>query len=439
MSRIDTDTWTRSALARAEVLAGAGEGVLATLRAAGREAFGAMNLPGPKSESWKYSRVGPLLEEGLLDRPVADGTTLSPAPLSGVETARLTLVDGVLDPAASADLLPEGVTVRRFSELTGDLAARVATECGRLAPATARPFVALNAALAEDGIVLHVARDRKVALPIELILAQRANAAPCGAHPRVLVLADAGAQLTLVERQVGDALQFTNTVMEVVVQTGARVDHVRLALQTGAARWLTALDVEVHDDGRYALHQALLGAAFRRSEIRLWAAGPGAHIEVGGATLTRDRTHLDTQLCIEHAVPHCSSNQVFRSIAGERSRTILNGRIHIHPDAQKTAAEFNTRNLLLSASAEINAKPELEIYADDVTCAHGATVGQLDEAALFYLRARGIDAQQARTLLAFAFLASVVAAFPVAGLADAVRGELDEAFSAGALELEAGA
>ncbi|HSG90346.1 MAG TPA: Fe-S cluster assembly protein SufD [Pseudomonadales bacterium] len=438
MSTIDQAQFTTTALARAETLAGAAtdapDGVLTALRAAGREALAAADLPGRKTESWKYSRVGALLEEGLLDRPRDDVAPVAVADLAGAPAARLLFVDGAL---RTVDALPDGVTVQRFSALEGPLASLVAERLGSLAPATARPFVALGASLLDDGVVVHVAADCRVEAPLELVFAQGDDEVPCGGHARVLVVVEAGARATLVERQLGTRLRFTNTVIEAFVEANARLDHLRLALDAGDGRWLSALDVAVADGGRYGLHQALVGAAFRRSEIRLWTRGPGAHIEVGGATLTRDRTHLDTQMSIEHAAPHGTSNQTFRSIAGERSRTVLNGRIHIHPDAQKTAAQFSTRNLLLSANAEIDAKPELEIYADDVTCAHGATVGRLDDGALFYLRARGIDEATARTMLAFAFLAAVVADFPLTEVGAQVRAQLEAAFSAPALEAAA--
>jgi Fe-S cluster assembly protein SufD len=317
------------------------------------------------------------------------------------------------------------VVLRRLAEL----AELEAADLGALAPAQERPFVALNAALAEDGVLLHVGRGVRVERPLELVLAQGAGTAPRGAHPRILVVLEPGAELTLLERQLGAGAVFTNAVIEVHVKEGARLDHVRLGLDAGDGRWLTALDVRVDRDGRYGLHQALVGSRFRRNEIRIRMAGAGAEATVGAATLTRDRTHLDTQMSLEHEVPHCTSDQRFRSIAGERSRTVLNGRIHIHPQAQKTAAEFNTRNLLLSTDAEIDAKPELEIYADDVKCAHGATVGRLDPTSLFYLRSRGLGETEARTMLSFAFLGSIVDAFPLEAVGSAVRAELETAFA----------
>ncbi len=381
----------------------------------GGDALAALVLPGRRSESWKYSRVGPLLEEGLLDAPAADAPSEAPAPLDA-SALQFLVVDGLLREAPD---LPAGCTLERAAVApSGD----------------ERPFVILADALAAETLVLRVAAGTRLERPVEIVLAQNGAGRPCGANVRLRVELGEGAEASIVERQLGDAMVFTNSVIEARIAANARLHHHRVALAAGAGRWLTALDVHVARDAHYGLHQALAGAAFRRSEVRIFLDEPGAHAEVGGATLTRDRGHLDTQMCLEHAAPHCTSNQVFRAIAGEKSRTILNGRIHIHRDAQKTAAELSTKNLLLSAEAEIDAKPELEIYADDVTCAHGATVGQLDPTSLFYLRSRGIDEARARTMLSFAFLADVVGDFPLETVRESVRAVLEDAFSARAQE-----
>lgn len=401
---------------------------LRALRRDGEAAFADAGLPGPKNESWKYSRIGPLLEDGLLDQAPSVAASAEVSALGDARTLSVTVLDG--RPQPLADDLPAGLQLTRFSDADASQRQRMAELLGQLAPAEKRPYVALNGALVEDGLFIEVAPGARIELPLELIIAQSADARPHGAHPRVLVALGEGAELTLLERHLGSALALTNAVIEVELGPQACLQHMRLQLDAGQARSLTALAVRLRRDASYALHQVLRGSRFRRNEIHLAATEPGAEIEVGGATLCRDRNHLDTQMCVEHVAPHCSSNQVFRALGGERSRTVLNGRIHIHPHAQKTAAELNTRNLLLSADAEIDAKPELEIYADDVTCAHGATVGQLDAMALFYLRSRGLSETEARTQLSFAFLGAVVDRFPDEAVRAAVRPLLEAAFSA---------
>ncbi len=424
------DDFTRRARERTDALPAAALPALAALREAGRKTFATTPLPGPKTESWKYSRVGPLLEEGLLDRPQAQAAAPEIAGIAGLDAGRILIIDGSVRELPAA---LDGVTVTRFSEAGTEAAATLTSALGQLADMSERPFVALNAGLVEDGVLIHVGRDVQAGA-LELVITQSAEAGPHGAHPRVLVVLESGAALTLLERHLGTRSVFTNSVIEVRIGDAARLEHMRLQLDAGAARSLTALDVGVGRNARYDLQQALAGSAFRRNEIRIRCEAPGGEVRVGGATLTRNRSHLDTQMCLEHIAPHCSSDQVFRALAGERSKTVLNGRIHIHPGAQKTAAELSSRNLLLSHDAEIDTKPELEIYADDVKCAHGATVGRLDERALFYLRSRGVAEAQARMLLSFAFLAAVVDAFPVAAVRDAVRPVLEAAFVAPAEE-----
>lgn len=405
-------------------------GPLAGLRKASQEAFAQTPLPGPKSESWKYSRVGPLLEEGFLDQAPVDTQAPQVPVIEGLDALRVEVVDG--EPRNLPEALPDGLQIVRFSEAQGAQRDALDRHLGTIAETHGRPFAALNGALTVDGVLIHVAAGTARLPVIEMLISQSVDAAPHGAHPRVLVVLETGAELTLLERHLGTAAVFTNAVIEVDVAAQARLAHMRLQLTGGDARSLTALDVQVHRDAHYALHQAQMGSRLRRNEIRLRALQRGAEIKVGGATLTRGRGHLDTQMCVEHVAPDCSSDQVFRALAGEHSRTVLNGRIHIHPDAQRTAAELSTRNLLLSADAEIDVKPELEIYADDVTCAHGATIGQLDETALFYLRSRGLSETAARTQLSFAFLTAVVDAFPSVPVRDLVRPALEEAFAAAA-------
>ena len=405
-------------------------GVLGRLRAAGAASFNAAQLPHAKTESWKYSRIGPLLEQGLLDRAPGAGD-FAAAPIPGLEALSLLVLDGV--PQKPPARVP-GVSVTAFSALNDMQAAAAGKHLGRLAAMDARPFVALNAALLEDGLLIEVAPGAEVALPIELLLAQSAGAAPHGAHPRILMILGRGARATMVERHLGAGMVFTNSVVEIVLEEGAQLDHLRLGLAAGQGRWLGALDVELGRDARYNLWQAQRGAVLRRNEVGIRLAGEGAEVTVGGAGLTRNDEHLDNQFCVEHQTPRGTSRQVFRSIAGEASRGILNGRIHIHRGAQKTDAQLHTKNLLLSDRAEIDVKPELEIYADDVKCAHGATLGQLDANALFYLRSRGVDEDAARAMLSFAFLAEIVDAFPVAAVRDALRPALAEAFAAPAIK-----
>lgn len=404
-------------------------GLLQELRAAGAAAFAASELPTSKTESWKYSRIGSLLEDGLLDRAAPGTAHIESIP--GLDAQRLVILDGVPQPVTNLDA---GLKVTPLSALSDTDQAVASAHLGRIAATSGRPFVALNGALVEDGLLIQVAAGARIDRSIELVIAQSVDATARGAHPRVLVVLEEGARATLVERQVGGAPMFTNAVVEIALAAGARLDHLHLATAAGAGRWLGALAVAVGRDAGYDLSLVERGAAFRRNEIDIRLTGPGAEVAVRGAGLTRGAVHLDHQMNLEHAAPRCSSRQQFRLIAGETSRAILNGRIHIHPGACKTDAELQARGLLLTRGAEIDLKPELEIYADDVKCAHGATLGQLDAGALFYLRSRGIDEAAARALLSFAFLGEIIEALPLAAVGESIRPALHAAFVASAEE-----
>lgn len=404
-------------------------GLLQELRAAGAAAFAASELPTSKTESWKYSRIGSLLEDGLLDRAAPGTAHIESIP--GLDAQRLVILDGVPQPVTNLDA---GLKVTPLSALSDTDQAVASAHLGRIAATSGRPFVALNGALVEDGLLIQVAAGARIDRSIELVIAQSVDATARGAHPRVLVVLEEGARATLVERQVGGAPMFTNAVVEIALAAGARLDHLHLATAAGAGRWLGALAVAVGRDAGYDLSLVERGAAFRRNEIDIRLTGPGAEVAVRGAGLTRGAGHLDHQMNLEHAAPRCSSRQQFRLIAGETSRAILNGRIHIHPGACKTDAELQARGLLLTRGAEIDLKPELEIYADDVKCAHGATLGQLDAGALFYLRSRGIDEAAARALLSFAFLGEIIEALPLAAVGESIRPALHAAFVASAEE-----
>ena len=217
-----------------------------------------------------------------------------------------------------------------------------------------------------------------------------------------------GSSLTLLERQSGEGQAFFSTLCNLNLEAEAQLSHQRLGLPGGEGRWLSQHSITVGPQAHYELLLAQSGAAFRRNELIIDLRGHGATVAVAGASLTDGAQHLDTQLAMNHCEPNGTSTQRFRALAAGQSKTTLNGRIHILPQAQKSDAAFNVRSLLLTRGAELNAKPELEIYADDVACAHGATVGELDANSVFYLRSRGLTEQAARAALAYAHLATVI-------------------------------
>ena len=408
----------------------AARGGLAALRAEGLMALKSATWPTAKTERWKYSRLSKLLDPAFVSAP---GDALGEAPAALPEetfgACVLRATGGLVVPQ---DALPDGVTIQAVSTL--EVCPEVLTPSGEA-------FDALNAAMAPEAFVLTVAPGVRVEQPLLLELAKGAP----GTFLRIAVRLGEGSSLTLLERQSGDGQAFFSTVCNLTLEAGARLTHERLGLRGGEGRWLSQHAVTVGSQAHYGLMLAQGGAAFRRNELSIDLRGQGAIVAVSGASLTEGAQHLDTQLSMNHCEPQGISTQRFRALTAGQSKTTLNGRIHILPQAQKSDAAFNVRSLLLSRGAELNAKPELEIYADDVACAHGATVGELDATSVFYLRSRGLTEQSARAALAYAHLATVVDGIEdealAAYLSSAFKAAFDRAFAqagdAGATRVEA--
>jgi len=398
----------------------AAKGGLAALRAAGLTALETAAWPTAKTERWKYSRLSKLLDPSFVS-PSADAVGEPPAALSE-ETFGTCVLSAAGGQVVLQEALPEGVTLQAVSALEA---------CPEALKPTDEAVDALNAAMAPEAYVLTVAPGVRVEQPLLLELVQDAP----GSFLRIAVRLGEGSSLTLLERQSGDNQAFFSTVGNLTLEEGAQLTHQRLGLVAGQGRWLSQHAVAVGPQAHYGLLLAQGGAAFRRNELTIDLRGHGATVAVSGASLTDGAQHLDTQLAMNHCEPNGTSTQRFRALAAGQSKTTLNGRIHILPQGQKSDAAFNVRSLLLSRGAELNAKPELEIYADDVACAHGATVGELDANSVFYLRSRGLTEQAARAALAYAHLATVVEDVEdealSAYLSSAFKAAFDRAFALG--------
>jgi Fe-S cluster assembly protein SufD len=278
---------------------------------------------------------------------------------------------------------------------------------GAVADDKARALTALNSALFADGVLIEVAPGAEIEQPIHLLFARAVADGPASAqHPRVLIDAGEGSSLTVIEQWLPGGV-FSNGVTEVRVARGAQVQHVRLDHGNAGTYDLAELAVRQEADSRFASWSLALGDGLSRLDLRVELAGEGAHCDLLGLYLGRDRAHPDHHTHVDHAAPRTTSREVYKGILDGRSRGVFHGRIHVRPDAQQIDAQQTNRNLLLSDAAGINTKPQLEIHADDVKCSHGATIGQLDPDSLFYLRARGIPEAEARALLALGFAREV--------------------------------
>ncbi|MCA9530773.1 MAG: Fe-S cluster assembly protein SufD [Myxococcales bacterium] len=393
-------------------------------------------LPGRKTEAWRFTPVGDLValpfEQAPAPAPATTGRRApetAPGGRPGDDGTWRLRVEGGRPRLDLAGAAPAGVVVRSIAEVLAapddPLAAPLREHLGRLAPAT--HFSALNTALFEDGVVLHLAKGASAAAPVHLVYAPASSATdgpPTVAYPRVLVLAEQGSRLTLVEsfpagsaspdgpscgdEPAGESAprHLDNLVTELVLGPGARVDHIRVHEAPDFV--ISRTIVREARDAHYTSRVVSLAGALMRADLHVLLDGPGAECELDGAYVAGGRDKLDHHTLVEHRSPHCTSRQNYRGVLDDKALGVFDGIVIVHRDAQKTEAHQENRNLLLSASATVHTKPHLEIDADDVICTHGATVGSLDEDQLFYLRARGLDEATARAILTYAFVRSVV-------------------------------
>jgi len=337
---------------------------------------------------------------------------------------RLVFVNGRLNAALSdAGTLPPGAVLTGLAQALERNASLVEPYLAQVGDTEASPFQALNTALAEDGAVLHVARNTVVEAPVELIFIGVPGPEPVAVHPRLLVVVEPNAEATLVEHHLtlGAGPGFANLVTEIVVGEGARLHHYKIQREGAESLHLSTVAAVLAKDSTYDSFVLTQGTRWSRNEIRPVLDGTGVECRLSGAYMIRGTQHCDTTTVIDHARPHGTSREVYKGVIDGTARAVFQGKIIVRPDAQKTDGYQLNRALLLSDGAEIDSKPELEIYADDVKCSHGATAGELADEQLFYLRARGIDKETARSILIGAFLNDAIEEIRVPAVRDAFQ------------------
>lgn len=361
-------------------------------------------LPGPRSEAWKYTSLRQLERRSFQPAPLA-AADIDPALLADIPSPRLVFVNG-RPSAAHSDVaaLPAGVQVQTLSSAlaAGDDALRF---LGRRFERSEEIFARLNAALADEGVLVRVDDGVQVETPLQLVFISTAGDADLAWHHRHLIELRSGAALGVVEHHlaVGDAAHLGNTLVHVHLAQQAVLSHARVQADGARATVLLRTDAVLARDAQYRRVDLELGAALSRHELNVRLEGDNAQLTANGVLLGNGRRHVDTRLGIEHIARDTASEMVWRGVAANRSRVVFHGGIHIRAGADGTDANLSNKNLLLSADAEIDTQPTLVIDADEVKAAHGATVGQLDANALFYLRSRGLPAEQAQQLLSAAF------------------------------------
>jgi Fe-S cluster assembly protein SufD len=379
-------------------------GWLRELREGAFARFCKAGFPTTRDEDWRFTNVSAIAR--------------TPFQLAGQATVSRSEVERFRIPIAAVELVfvnghfhrelsnvPDGATVNGLAEEIARQSQTLEAHLGRYLNIQRDAFSALNSAFAEDGAFVHVGKGAVLEAPIYLLFISTASEQPQMTHPRNLLICEHESQATIVEDYVsiGESMAFCNTATELVVGENANVSHYMVEREHRRAFNVSTLRIQQERSSSVSSHSVLLGGGLVRNNVHPVLAGEGGECLINGLFLGNGRQHLDNYMLVEHVSPHCASRQFYNGILDDHAHGVFHGRIIVHKDAQKTDAKQTNRNLLLSDDAQIDTKPQLEIYADDVKCTHGATIGQIEEDALFYLRSRGIDEVSARKLLLLAF------------------------------------
>ncbi len=389
---------------------------LLPLRKAGISCFAEQGFPTLKDEDWRFTNVAPIAK--LPFKPMLDGSRdkaaseiLARATFSKLAGNRLVFVNGhFAAELSSVGTLPGGAKVSNLGAALAHDSALVEKHLGRYAIGEGNAFAALNQAFFSDGAFIYVPGGVNIEEPIQLVFISSAKNAGDTIHPRNLIIAEANSSVTVLESYLsaGNAAYFTNAVTEIVAGDNARIEHVKIQDEAADAYHIATIQGQFGRTSHVNVHSFAMGAKLSRNNIRAKLAGEGLECILNGLYLTKDEQLADHHMIVEHAQPHCASHEYFNGILDDKSKGVFHGRILVRQIAQKTDAKQTNKNLLLSDDATADTKPQLEIYADDVKCTHGATIGQLNDESIFYLRSRGIGTETARRMLIHAFAGEII-------------------------------
>ncbi len=388
---------------------------LAKQRAAGRARFAELGFPTTRHEEWKYTNVAPLTQ---LAFELPEGNELPPATLDELierwrlpGATHLVIVDGrwVADRSALSEL-PETLQVESLRETVARDPEWLAERLGKGLDSERQAFTALNAGLWRDGLMLHAPAGLRVDKPLQLLCVQTGAERPLEIQLRHLLSIERGAEVTLIEHYVGldGHPTFCNVITEIELGENAKLDRYKVEVEGERGYHIGRVEGTQGRDAQLRSHVFSFGGQLLRDDFASRLEGAGSDTTFNGLFLVDGERLVDHHTAIDHAVPNCTSNELYKGILGDTSRGVFNGKVFVREGAQGTMAQQSNKNLLLSRAATINTKPQLEIWADDVKCTHGATVGQLDDEAMFYLRARGIGEEQAKSMLIRAFAAELL-------------------------------
>jgi len=389
---------------------------LLPVRKAGITSFADQGFPTLRDEDWRFTNIAPIaqLPFSLAREAVVNGAEsrlLDAAAFTRLSGQRLVFVNGFFcAELSSIKPVPGGVRIENLWAALANDSALIEKHLGKYAHMANNAFVALNQAFFTDGAFIFVPPSVEVTEPVQLIYISSAKQNGEVILPRNLVIAEANSKLTVVESYIstGNVAYFTNAVTEIFAGDHAVVEHVKLQDEAANAFHIATIAGEFGRTSNVTVHSFALGAKLSRTNIRTKLAGEGLECILNGLYLTRGEQLADHHMIVEHAQPHCASHEYFNGILDDKSKGVFHGRIYVHPIAQKTDAKQTNKNLLLSDDATADTKPQLEIYADDVKCTHGATIGQLNDESIFYLRSRGIGKDMARQMLIHAFAGEII-------------------------------
>ncbi len=411
---------------------------LRSIRRAGISRFFELGFPTIQDEDWRFTNVGPitrtpfkLAENG---HEKLDSKELERYTFSGLECTRLVFLNGQYSPSLSSirfsvDGLKLG-SLSRALTVEGDV---LDEHLAQYADFQRDAFLALNTAFLKDGAFIYIPNGAILKEPIYILYISSSSPSPTITHPRNLIVLEDNSQATIIEDYIslGEDVYFSNSISEVVVGENSVLSHYMIERESKKAFNVSTIRFQQSRSSNVTLHSVLLGGALVRSNVHPVMAGEGSECMINCLFMPTGRQHMDNYMRVEHASPHCDSRQLYKGILDGRSHGVFHGRIIVHKDAQKTDAKQTNKNLLLSDEAQIDTKPQLEIYADDVKCTHGATIGQIDRNAIFYLRSRGIDEETSRVLLLLAFASESLERMKVEPIRKGLEGIVTDRFAQG--------
>ena len=390
---------------------------LSRLRASAKARFEILGIPKPTDEDWRQTNVGPLapIVATLAPRASITAAALGANPLAAAVPCRAVLVNGRFEQSLSSlAMLPAGVRVKSLAATLAESPESVEPHLGRAAAFANAPFVALNAASFVDGVVVTIDAMVECAIPVHVVHVAVPGATPAAVHPRTLVIAAAGSRLTLIESFVamGGGTYLTNAVTEILAGADAHVTHVKIQTESKDGWHIASVAGHQERGSSIVSHNVSFGAAVARNDIGSRLDGPGSECRLYGLYVADGKQHVDNHTWLDHASPHCPSWEMYKGLLAGQARAVFCGRIVVREGAQKTDAKQSNKNLILGDGALVFTRPQLEIHANDVKCTHGATIGRLDEEALFYLRTRGIGKEEARNVMTRAFADDLIDLIP---------------------------